>query len=89
MTIKTLAITALFSASLLAGMTAAPTLAFAADSDLYCFEYTLNGHDELECDTIGNYKAECKLVDPNTKSKHCKDINSQLRATINKFNSGS
>ena len=63
--------------TLLALTPLAPSIALADDDDLICFEYSLpNGEDELECDTRGNYKAECKLIDPDNTTDFCQDINS-------------
>lgn len=57
----------------------APGIATADDNDLICFEYQLpNGQDELECDTRGNYKAECKLTDPENTTDHCQNVNSEF-----------
>lgn len=68
---------ALTLGALLALTPAAPTAALADDNDLICFEYQLpNGEGELECDTRGNYKAECKLTDPENTTDFCQDINS-------------
>ncbi|MCP8884147.1 hypothetical protein NIM87_11585 [Devosia sp. XJ19-1] len=63
--------------TLLALTPLAPSIAMADDNDLICFEYQLpNGDDELECDTRGNYKAECALTDPDNTTEFCQDINS-------------
>lgn len=88
MTIKILTATAIFAASLLGSLTTAPIVAFANDNELFCFEYTLNGQEELECDTIGNLKAECKLTDPDTTTGHCKHVTSQFRTKVNKLKLG-
>ncbi len=54
-----------------------PTAAAASDDDIICFDYPMpNGGSETECDTRGNYKAECKLSDPDNTSQFCKDVNS-------------
>ena len=57
--------------------TAITTPAAAADDDVICFDYPLpGGGSETECGTIGDYKAECKLTDPDNTSQFCKDVNS-------------
>lgn len=51
--------------------------AAAADDDVICFDYPLpGGGEETECGTVGDYKAECKLTDPDNTSQFCKDVNS-------------
>jgi hypothetical protein len=70
------------SALLLATMafipaTAITTPAAAADDDVICFDYPLpGGGEETECGTVGDYKAECKLSDPDNTSEFCKGVNS-------------
>ena len=50
----------------------------AADDDVICFDYPLpGGGEETECGTVGDYKAECKLTDPDSESEFCQDVNSQ------------
>lgn len=70
------------SALLLATMAFIPTAAIttpvaAADDDVICFDYPLpGGGEETECGTVGDYKAECKLTDPDNTSEFCKGVNS-------------
>lgn len=55
------------------------TPAAAADDDIICFDYPLpGGGSETECGTVGDYKAECKLTDPDNTSEFCQDVNSRL-----------
>jgi hypothetical protein len=50
----------------------------ASDDDVICFDYPLpGGGEETECGTVGDYKAECKLTDPDSESEFCQDINSR------------
>jgi hypothetical protein len=57
--------------------TAITTPAAAADDDVICFDYPLpGGGEETECGTVGDYKAECKLTDPDNTSEFCKGVNS-------------
>ena len=52
------------------------TPAAAADDDVICFDYPLpGGGEETECGTVGDYKAECKLTDPDNTSEFCQDVN--------------
>lgn len=63
--------------ALLAAAPMVPTVAVADDDDIICFDYQLpNGQDETECGTRGDYKAECKLTDPENTTDFCQDINS-------------
>src|SRR5690606_5729568 len=53
------------------------TPATASDDDIICFDYPMpGGGTEVECDTRGNYKAECKLTDPDNTTEFCQDVNS-------------
>ena len=75
--LRAMSAVALTLGALLAMIPMAPGAAIADDDDIICFEYSLpNGQDELECDTRGNYKAECKLTDPENTTDFCQDINS-------------
>jgi hypothetical protein len=88
-TLKTAAAIAVFTLSLIGGATFAPTIALADDDEIYCFDFKgANGQDEIECDTIGNFKAECALTDPDTTTDHCKHVTSQFRGGINKLTNG-
>ncbi|WP_297113171.1 hypothetical protein [uncultured Devosia sp.] len=78
-TLRTISTTLTTLAALLALTPLAPSVALAGDDDLICFEYQLeNGEDELECDTRGNYKAECALTDPDTTTDFCQNIHSEF-----------
>jgi hypothetical protein len=78
-TLRAIGTTAATLAALVAFTPLAPSIAMADDDDLICFEYQLpNGEDELECDTRGNYKAECALTDPDNTTDFCQDINSEF-----------
>ena len=60
------------------------TPAAAADDDIICFDYPLpGGGSDTECGTVGDYKAECKLTDPDNTSEFCQDVNSRLRLRPN------
>jgi hypothetical protein len=49
----------------------------ASDDDIICFDYSLpGGREDTECGTRGDYKVECKLVDPDNTSEFCQDVNS-------------
>jgi hypothetical protein len=55
------------------------TPATAADDDIICFDYPLpGGGSDTECGTIGDYKAECELTDPDNTSQFCKDVNASM-----------
>lgn len=75
--IRAMSAVALTLGALLALTPMAPSIVQADDDDIICFEYSLpNGDEELECDTRGNYKAECELTDPENTTDFCQDINS-------------
>jgi hypothetical protein len=76
-TIRSTTTAALAMFSLLMLIPLAPSPALADDDEIICWEYPLNGDWETECDTRGNYKAECALTDPETTTEFCKDINSE------------
>lgn len=69
------------SALLIASLAFLPAAALttptvAADDDVICFDYPLpGGGEETECGTVGDYKAECKLTDPDNTSEFCQDVN--------------
>lgn len=76
---RALGTTLLTLGALLALTPMAPSIAMADDEEIICFEYQMpNGTDETECDTRGNYKAECALTDPETTTDFCQDINSEF-----------
>lgn len=76
---RALGATLLTLGALLALAPMAPSIAVADDDEIICFEYQLpNGSDETECDTRGNYKAECALTDPENTTDFCQDINSEF-----------
>ncbi|MEO7223998.1 MAG: hypothetical protein ABIY37_16145 [Devosia sp.] len=70
------------SVLLLASLAFAPAMAIttpatASDDDIICFDYPMpGGGSETECGTRGDYKAECKLVDPDNTTDFCQDVNS-------------
>lgn len=58
-----------------AGFVATP--AAANDDDIICFDYSMpDGSSETECGTRGDYKVECRLVDPGNTTDFCQDVNS-------------
>jgi hypothetical protein len=69
---------ALLLASLVFVPAAAITMpAVASDDDVICFDYPMpDGSEETECGTRADYKAECKLTDPDNTSEFCADVNS-------------
>jgi hypothetical protein len=75
--LRAMSAVALTLGALLAMTPMAPSVAIADDDDIICFDYPLpNGDTEIECDTRGNYKAECKLTDPENTTDFCQDVNS-------------
>lgn len=68
---------AALSLSLL-GSAATPALAIDDDVDFVCYDTTdSRGNEDLECQSIGDFKADCAFVDPDHLSDECKMLDGE------------
>ena len=63
----------LLSSAIYAPATTVPVMAYE-DDDIHCIDFQINGKSVLECNTIGHFRAECELTDPETITDHCKEV---------------
>lgn len=75
---STLAAVAVLTLSLFAGAATTPALAIDDDVDFVCYDTTdSRGNEDLECQTIGDFKAECDFIDPDHVSDECKMLDGE------------
>ena len=72
--IQTFAAAAVLALSRLGGGAVAPALAEDdAPVEVICWDMTIGGKTDTECDTVANLVAECALSDPQNTSDVCAD----------------